>query len=53
MFDAMRSTLGLSVANHYSFGCVFNFEIDNSKESGLGLIELRLKSKEKLYFYGG
>jgi len=29
---------------------LFNFEIDNSKESGLGLIELRLKSKEKLSY---
>jgi uncharacterized protein DUF6272 len=29
---------------------LFNFEIDNSKESGLGLIELRLKSKEKLNY---
>lgn len=29
---------------------LFNFEIDNSKESGLGLIELRLKSKEKLTY---
>lgn len=29
---------------------LFNFQIDNNKESGLGLIELRLKSKNKLNY---
>jgi len=29
---------------------LFNFEIDNSKESGLGLIEIRLKSNNKLNY---
>jgi hypothetical protein len=29
---------------------LFNFQIDNSKESGLGLIELRLKSNDKLEY---
>ena len=29
---------------------LFNFQIDNSKESGLGLIELRLKSNSKLKY---
>ncbi len=29
---------------------LFNFKIDNSKESGLGLIELRLKTKKKINY---
>ena len=29
---------------------LFNFQIDSSKEAGLGLIELRLKSKNKLVY---
>jgi hypothetical protein len=29
---------------------LFNFQIDSSKESGLGLIELRLKTKRKLVY---
>ena len=36
--------------NEFYNQSLFNFEIDNSKESGLGLIELRLKSNRKLIF---
>ena len=30
---------------------LFNFQVDSSKESGLGLIELRLKTHKKLNYY--
>jgi acyl-CoA-binding protein len=36
--------------NSYYEKSLFDFQIDNSKESGLGLIELRLKTKRKLDF---
>ncbi|HON17568.1 MAG TPA: SiaB family protein kinase [Salinivirgaceae bacterium] len=36
--------------NDYYNSCLFDFQIDNSKESGLGLIELRMKSNNKLEY---
>ncbi len=36
--------------NEYYNRCLFNFQIDNSKESGLGLIELRMKSNNLLRY---
>lgn len=42
--------LSFDKLNEFYNKSLFNFEIDNSKESGLGLIELRLKSEGKLNF---
>ena len=36
--------------NRFYNKSLFNFEIDSSKESGLGLIEIRLKSNNKLKY---
>ncbi|NOZ45295.1 MAG: hypothetical protein GXO79_00785 [Chlorobi bacterium] len=36
--------------NNFYNKSLFNFEIDSSKESGLGLIEIRLKSQNKLKY---
>lgn len=36
--------------NRFYNKSLFNFEIDNSKESGLGLIEIRIKSNNKLKY---
>jgi len=36
--------------NEFYEKSLFNFQIDSSKEAGLGLIELRLKTNRKLFF---
>ncbi|MDY0280494.1 MAG: SiaB family protein kinase [Salinivirgaceae bacterium] len=36
--------------NDFYNKCLFNFQVDNSKESGLGLIELRMKCNNQLKY---
>ncbi|MCK4661517.1 MAG: SiaB family protein kinase [Bacteroidales bacterium] len=44
------NNLTFNELNDFYNKSLFNFEIDSSKESGLGLIELRLKSKGELNY---
>ena len=44
------NSLNYTELNSFYDKRLFNFQIDNSKESGLGLIELRLKSNEKVAY---
>jgi hypothetical protein len=44
------NSLSLEELNGFYEKSLFNFQIDTSKESGLGLIELRLKTGKKLEF---
>ncbi len=44
------NSLSTEELNDFYEKSLFNFQIDSSKESGLGLIELRLKTKRKLKF---
>ena len=44
------NTLNHEQLNAFYNKCLFNFQIDNSKESGLGLIELRMKSNNPLKY---
>lgn len=44
------NSLSIKDLNEFYEKSLFNFQIDSSKESGLGLIELRLKTKRKLEF---
>ncbi len=44
------NTLDEQKLNKFYNDRLFNFQIDSSKEAGLGLIELRLKSKNKLVY---
>lgn len=43
--------LNLEELDNFYIKSLFNFEIDDSKESGLGIIDLRIKSENKLNFY--
>lgn len=44
------NSLTIDDLNEFYEKSLFNFQIDSSKESGLGLIELRLKTQRKLEF---
>ncbi len=44
------NSLSIKELNDYYNQCLFDFQIDNSKESGLGLIELRMKSNNLLQY---
>ena len=44
------NSLNYEELNNFYSKSLFNFEIDTSKESGLGLIEIRLKSNNKLKY---
>ncbi len=44
------NSLSVDELNEFYEKSLFNFQIDSSKESGLGLIELRLKTKRELEF---
>jgi hypothetical protein len=44
------NSLSTDELNYFYEKSLFNFQIDSSKESGLGLIELRLKTNRKLKF---
>ncbi len=44
------NSLSYKELNEFYEKSLFNFQIDSSKESGLGLIELRLKTKRKLIY---
>lgn len=44
------NSLSTEELNEFYEKSLFNFQIDSSKESGLGLIELRLKTNRKLKF---
>ncbi len=44
------NSLSMDELNDFYEKSLFNFQIDSSKESGLGLIELRLKTKRELEF---
>lgn len=44
------NSLSMDDLNDFYNKSLFNFQIDSSKEAGLGLIELRLKSNKKLIY---
>lgn len=44
------NSLSTDALNDFYEKSLFNFQIDSSKESGLGFIELRLKTKKKLKY---
>lgn len=45
------NSLSMEQLNEFYEKSLFNFQVDSSKESGLGLIELRLKTQKKLNYF--